>query len=335
MEQQLAAFLSPRLANGGEIAISNLFRIPGGASRETWMFDAAWGESRAAFVLRKDPPASLLDTDREAEWGFYTSFAGTNVPVPGMRWLEADAAYLGGPFFIMDRLLGIEAQPRRLMTAAFADARPRIAHHLYEILANIHCFDWRGTPVERVAECPPLDGCWKKELDHWERIIDDNEISPQPIMRAGIRWLRANPPPPADHVAVVHGDYRVGNVLCQPDGDIAAVVDWEMAHLGDPIEDLAWSFNESWQWMHDGRPGGVATKEEAIALYEANSGLPVDRRALQWWLAFCDVKCQGIWLTGTRRFQEHKTAELILPLISYTLINSQDQALLRSLGRWS
>jgi aminoglycoside phosphotransferase (APT) family kinase protein len=328
------------LAGGGAVTVSGLSRIPGGASRETWMFNAAYKNSAGAgenanLVLRLDPPASLLDTSREAEWAFYSSYWDTNVPVPRMRWLEPDASVLGGSFFIMDRILDCEAAPRTLMEPRYTDARPRVAKRFYEIMAGIHSLDWASTSIANVAEPPPLDGAWKKELDHWERIIDDNELSPQPIARAAIRWLRANPPPPAHHISVVHGDYRIGNVLYTPEGDITGVVDWEMSHLGDPMEDLAWSFNESWQWMgKDGRPGGICTVDEAIADYERHTGRPVDRDAVRWWWVFCDVKCQGIWLTGTKSFQEGRTNELILPMISYSLVNSQDQAMLRSLGRW-
>ena len=337
MESALAKYLSPRLAGGGEVTISNLSRIPGGASRETWMFDASWtADSIAqeeAFVLRKDPPASLLETDREVEYAFYSSFWDTPIPVPRMRWLEGDAAYLGGPFFIMDRVLNCESNTRVILEPRFDTARPMLARRLYEILGAIHTFDWTGAPLARHTSVPTADSAWQHELAHWEGIINAQELSPQPIIRAAIRWLRRNPPPAAQRISVVHGDYRVGNFLYRADGAIHAIVDWEMAHLGDPLEDLAWSFNESWQWARDGRPGGIVTREDAIAHYEAASGLRVDPAALHWWEVFSHVKCQGIWVTGARSFQEGRSGELILPLIAYTLINGQDEYLLRTIGR--
>ena len=300
------------------------------------MFTATWGGGAHAqdFVLRKDPPASLLDTSREAEYAYYTSFVGTSVPVPTMRWLEPDPAHLGGPFFIMERVTGGETAPATLHTPPYQPVHAQIARRMYETLAAVASFDWRESPIARVAEAPALDTAWSIQLRHWERIVDDNELSPQPIVRAAIRWLRANPPPPAQRVSVVHGDYRVGNFMYTVDGRIIAVFDWEMAHLGDPIEDLAWSMNESWQWANkDGRPGGIITVDEACRAWSAASGLQVDAHALRWWRIFCDVKCQGIWLTGTKSFQDGRTRELILPVISYMLVNSQDEALLRSMGR--
>jgi aminoglycoside phosphotransferase (APT) family kinase protein len=118
VETEIAKYLSPRLAGGGRVTISNLSRIPGGASRETWMFDAEWAdgsESRsAALVLRKDPPASLVESERAVEYAFYAAFDGTDVPVPRMRWLENGPEDLGAPFFIMDRILGCDSSPRRI-----------------------------------------------------------------------------------------------------------------------------------------------------------------------------------------------------------------------------
>lgn len=337
VEDAITRYLAPRLPGARDLAVSHLLRIPGGASRETWMFKAVWhdesGRQAQEFVLRKDPPASLLDTDREAEYAYYSSFMGSAVPVPRMRWLERDGSVLGGPFFIMERITGAETAPRVLQEPKYEAVRPAIATRMYETLAAIATFDWQPTDIVRVAQAPAAESCWTKELGHWERIIDANELSPQPIGRAAIRWLRAHPPAPAQRISVVHGDYRVGNFLYTTEGDITGVLDWEMAHLGDPLEDLAWSFNETWQWARDGRPGGIVTVEEACRLWSERSGLSVDAHSLRWWRTFCDVKCQGIWLTGTKSFQDGRTSELILPVIAYTLVNSQDEALLRSLGR--
>ena len=337
MEDRIANYLAGKLG-ASEVRVTNISRIPGGASRETWMFDAAWdsegGEQTQAFVLRKDPPASLLETDREVEYAFYSTFWDTSVPVPRMRWLEPDASILGGPFFIMDRILDVEGNTRAPQAPPYLEVQGEIARNMYEILGAIARFDWKDSPAAKVAVAPTPETAWKKELDHWEGIINKEELSPQPIIRAAIRWLRANPPPPAQRISVVHGDYRVGNFLFRKDGSIQGIVDWEMAHLGDPIEDLAWSFNESWQWANkDGRPGGIVTRERAIEIWEQASGLRADPAAVHWWDVFTNVKCQGIWITGARSFQEGRTNELILPMIGFTLTNNQDQALLRTIGR--
>ena len=333
MEAALAKYLESKLP-AESVKVTNLSRIPGGASRETWMFEASWnGAESQPLIVRKDPPASLLDTDREVEYAFYSTFWGTDVPVPRMRWLEQDASILGGPFFIMDRILGCEVNTRLPQTPDYLPLQPKMAKNLYEILGSIATHDWAAGPVAKVVDAPTPETAWQRELAHWEAIIDAEEISPQPITRAAIRWLRGNPPPPAQRISVVHGDYRVGNFLYKADASIHGVLDWEMAHLGDPIEDLAYSFNESWHWARDGRPGGIVDRETAIQLWEAASGMRADREALHWWELFNSVKLQGIWLKSARVFQEGKSSELIHLLCAYSLINSQDQAMLHTLGR--
>jgi aminoglycoside phosphotransferase (APT) family kinase protein len=339
VEASIAAYLAPRLGATGEVKITHLLRIPGGASRETWMFKAAWddadGRHAQEFILRKDPPASLLDTDRKAEFTFYDSFRGSDVPVPRMRYLEQDASVLGGPFFIMDRITSGQAIQGRIVEDSYQAIAGTIAENVYGTLANIATFDWTATGIAQVAPVPTVDTAWEMQLSHWERVIDEAEISPQPITRAAIRWLLAKPPPPAQRISVVHGDYRIGNLMMTPAGEITGVLDWEMAHLGDPLEDLAWSFNKCWHWAHDGRPGGIATPEQAIEVWERRSGLRANLDAVHWWWLFNDVKCQGIWLTGARAVQDGNTRDPFLAMIAHTHINRQDRFMLERMGRMS
>ncbi|MCC7366469.1 MAG: phosphotransferase family protein [Dehalococcoidia bacterium] len=336
MEAAIEKYLALKLGVPS-VKVSHLLRIPGGASRETWMFKAVWNdeEERHAeeFVLRLDPPASLVESEREHEYAFYRAFEGhPEIPVPRMRWLETGPEHMGAPFFIMDRIPNCESSPRTILEPFWAEARPMLARRKYEILGRIARFDWRGSTIESVIAPPALDACWKRELDYWEDMIDRHEISPQPISRAAIRWLRANPPPPAERISVVHGDYRTGNFLYRTDG-IHGIVDWEMAHLGDPLEDLAWSFMEAWEWARDGKKGGIIDVEDAIAAWEHTSGMTVDRDALRWWDVLMGVKGQALWLTGAHSFADGRSSELILAMTAYWLNNFQDEILLRSMGR--
>ncbi|MGI8925295.1 MAG: phosphotransferase family protein [Tepidiformaceae bacterium] len=336
VKEALARYLQSRMPSASDVSISNLSRIPGGASRETWMFDARWGEGgerrRGDFILRLDPPASLVESDREVEYTFYDVFAESEVPVPRMRWLEQDPGHLGAPFFIMDRILGCDSSPRVILEPRYQPHHPMLGRRMYETLGAIHRFDWRGTAIAKVVAVPAADEAWRVQLDYWEGMIDKNEQSPQPIIRAAVRWLRAHPPPPAQRVTVVHGDYRVGNFLYTAEG-IHAVVDWEMAHLGDPLEDLAWSLHEVWEWGRDGKKGGIIDAEEATHTYESAGALAVDREALHWWDIFSGVKGQGIWLTGARSYADRRTTQLIMVTTAYWLVNFQDEVVLRSLGR--
>ena len=329
MEAQLSKYLTERLSCDDTVAIQNLARIPGGASRETWMFDAAWTKDgtvqTAPFVVRKDPPASLVESDRVVEYAFYSAFQGTNVPVPAMRWLESDPAHLGAPFFIMDRITVGETNVRNISEPRYSAAKAMIGRRMFEVLGAIHSFDWRESEIAAVVDVPLPNEAWSEQVAYWEEMIGRNEISPQPIARAAIRWLRANPPPPAQRISVVHGDYRVGNFLYSEEG-IHGVLDWEMAHLGDPIEDLSWAVHELWH-------RDLIPREDCIKVYEQASGLKVEPDVLHWWDVFTGVKAQGIWLTGARSFNDGRSSELILAYAAYILVNGTDEALLRSMGR--
>src|SRR5450759_686589 len=113
LEQRIARYLSSRIPDATEVSVSNLYRIPGGQSRETWSFDAAWSQAgeqaQRGFILRRDPDASVLETDREAEFRVMQAVHGRGVPIPEVLWLEQDASHLDRPFALMERLDGCEA----------------------------------------------------------------------------------------------------------------------------------------------------------------------------------------------------------------------------------
>jgi aminoglycoside phosphotransferase (APT) family kinase protein len=176
------------------------------------------------------------------------------------------------------------------------------------------------------------ESCWERELNHWEGLIDKDAAGPLPITRAAIRWLRANPPPPAQKISVVHGDYRTGNFLYDDRGDIHGVLDWEMAHLGDPLEDLGWSLQPVWTFGR-GKAGGLASQAEAVAIWEKASGLTADPDALRWWTLFNCVKGQGIWIGSAAAFTTGGNRAPIMIYPAWWLINAQDRAMLQVMGK--
>jgi aminoglycoside phosphotransferase (APT) family kinase protein len=337
LEDAVARYFAARLHDAHDLEVTRLTRIPGGASRETWSVDVRWLENhgkerRQGFIIRRDPVASLVDSDRRVEFDFYRSFTDSAVPVPRPLFLETEPTWLERPFFVMERIDGCESQFQALLEPGFAPHRAGLARRMYEILADIATTPVDGLPATESSEVPAPDRCWRRELDYWERVIDGNQLEPQPIARAGIRWLRQHPPPPAQRVSVVHGDYRTGNFLYRGER-IEGILDWEMAHFGDPLEDLAWSFMPAWQWARDGKAGGLVEPDEALRIWEARSGLRAHPGALRWWQIFSCVKAQGIWLTGAREFSDGRAQDILLAFTSYWLINAQDRFLLQALGR--
>jgi aminoglycoside phosphotransferase (APT) family kinase protein len=333
---RVAAYLASKMPQASGLAVDAMERISGGASRETYRFRARWSQAGAAherrMILRRDPPASLIETERRTEFEAYRAFHGSAVPVPEMLWLEEADGPLDHPFFIAEELAGFQAAPQMLFSGAYDAVLPTVAQRKWAILGEIAKADPAALGLTSVMETPALDACWRRELDYWEGVLDRDQAEPLPIVRAAIRWLRANPPPPAQKLSVVHGDYRTGNFLYDEAGEIHGVLDWEMAHLGDPLEDLAWGFNPVWQFGR-GLAGGLVPQGDAVAIWERASGLAADARALHWWVLFNCVKGQAIWVGSAAAFIKGGNREPIMIYPAWWLLNAQDRAILKVMGK--
>ena len=308
---------------GAPAKVSGLSRIPGGASRETYRFDAQVDGQTKGLILRRDPAGSLIDTDRRLEFLAYRSFHGRGVPVPEPVALEEDGAELERPFFIMGRVDGGKAANPFTVTP-YGEHAAALGEQFFTILGAIHAVDPAGLPITEVAQAPAPDACWRRELDYWEGVIDADEQHPQPIVRAAIRALRRQPPPPAQAIRVVHGDYRSGNFL-HGEGRIIAILDWEMAHLGDPLEDLGWAIDPLWAHFEPGRVAGMLPRDEAIAIWERASGLKAEPEALGWWELFNAVKGMGIWISAAREFRDGGFKDPMLGISGWYTARRHDQ----------
>jgi aminoglycoside phosphotransferase (APT) family kinase protein len=311
---------------GHEVTLLEAERIPGGASRQTWRIraeDAA--QACSEYVLRLDPDASLIETDRALEFAALQAFQGTAVPVPEPLWMMSDPALLGGPFFVMRAVQGGIAAPLRLMQAPYAEHHARMAERKWSVLGEIACAD-----MPLADESGPG---WQRELERWQTMLEADALVPQPIQQAAIRWMRRHPPPPPQRLSVVHGDYRTGNLLYSPQGELLAVLDWEMVHRGDPLEDLAWGLNRVWCFQGDERRGGLALRDQAIAIWERASGLRADPVALHWWELLSCLKGQAIWLSAAKEYEQGRVDDSMMVTAAWMMINAQDRATLELMGR--
>ena len=317
-EDQLLTYLKGKLPGATDLSVSNVARIPGGASRETWSFDARWSQDGApverSYIARRDPPASLLDSNNDLEFELYTALAGSDIPAPRVHWIERDGSALDRPFYIMERLPG-GTDARTLATSpAFAAVRMEIARQKASILARIHSFDIDAIPSLRRP--PRVGASALTEVEAWERTMRADMLEPQPVLEFAFSWLKRHLPPPAARLSLVHGDYRTGNFLYD-DRNITGILDWEMAHAGDPIEDIGWVVMKPWRWAGDDRVGGLCTRRQFIDMYEAAGGARVDEGPLKFWEVFSNVKFAIIFITGTKAIVEGKTPDLLLALTSF------------------
>jgi aminoglycoside phosphotransferase (APT) family kinase protein len=313
------------------LAIENLARISGGASRETYRFDAITAAGRRPLILRRDPPGSLIETDRRSEFLALKSFHGRGVAAPEPLILELEGAELERPFFIMARVDG-GAASSPFAPDPYAPHAATLGGDFFATLGRIAAADPASLPIAELGDPPALDACWRRELDYWSGVIDADELHPQPIVRAAIRWLRRHPPPPAQKLSVVHGDYRSGNFLHDGAGHIIAVLDWEMAHLGDPLEDMGWAMDPLWRHSETHRVAGMLPRAEAIAIWEQASGLKLDPAAFLWWEVFASVKAQAIWISSAKEYRDGGYAEPILCFSGWYTARRQDEILAERLA---
>jgi len=328
LEGQIAVYLSGLWKK--PVAIENLSRIPGGASRQTYRFDAVMGGQRRGLILRRDPVDSLIDTDRRIEYLAYQSFHPLGVPTPEPLVLDEDGGVLERPFFMMSRIDGGKAASP-FTVAPYAPHEAEIGNQFFSILGKIAAADPATLPISQAARTPMLETCWSTELDHWERELDKDELHPNPIGRAAVRRLRRHPPKPAQKMSVVHGDYRSGNFMHDGEGRILAILDWEMAHIGDPLEDLGWAIDPLWSHFDPTRVGGLLPREEAIAVWEASSDLKADPDALAWWELFNSFKGLVIWISAAKSFRDGGGVDPVLGFTGLYCTRRHDQILAEKL----
>lgn len=255
----------------GASAIDGVRRLSGGASRETWSFSA----DGRALILRKDPPgATSGGLAREAD--LLRGAASVGVPVPEVIANGDGSDGIGSPYIVMNHIDGETIARRILREDEFAAARPLMARQCGEILAAIHTIPLDATPG--LPDDDPLEkyaGVYKMFGE------------PHPTFDLAIKWLR-DTRPQTTRRTVVHGDFRNGNLIVGPEG-VRSVLDWELSHIGDPIEDLGWLCANAWRFGGELPVGGFGTYDDLIAGYEAVSGETVDRAALNWWEAAANL----------------------------------------------
>ena len=272
--QELAGKLARVLGAGVEI--DNLRALTGGASRTTWAFDAVSGNERRSLILRIGPPDDV-HAGMELEARSQVAAAAAGAPVPRILVADDSPAALGNPFLICDEIEG-ETIVRRIQRQLDGAGRERLLVQCARALAAIHRADANDpalTHEDQLVE-------WRERLD----AMGDTTAT----FEWGFRWLAARAPQPAPPV-LVHGDFRMGNLIV--DGsNLAAVLDWELVHVGQAYEDLAWFCIRAWRF---GAPaslgaGGLGSIESFLLAYEEASGTTVDRVAFHWWLVLATLR---------------------------------------------
>ncbi len=276
-----------RLGGG---AIEGLTRVSAGATQEIWRFVLRQGESAMPLVLRRAPGGERVSETAvglETEAQLIQAAAGAGVPVPQVRYVFEPSDGLGHGF-VMEFVEGETLGGRIARGEALAGARPKLARQCGEILARIHTIDPAQFPTLRRATPTDLVAQYKAayRASAW----------PRPVFELAFRWLDEHCPAPGTP-RLVHGDFRNGNLMIGPDG-VRAVLDWEIAHVADPMEDLGWICVNSWRFgVEDKAVGGFGEREDLWAGYEAAGGAPVRREQAMFWEVFGSLRW-GVMCAG-------------------------------------
>ena len=291
-----------------ELSLLSFERVFGGASRETFRVlveDETGSEEK--LILRRTQESSLIETSQSTEYLAYCAYQGTSVPVPAMIDINEDEEALGAPFMLMKQLDGAAASP--FTPDAYSPHEKELGQQFWSILGEIAKKDIKDDFINQF-DSPTEDPCWKKELDKWVKVIKEDSISIEPILEAGIRKLYKKPPKEPSKKSLVHGDYRNGNFLFN-ENKITGILDWEMAHIGDPLEDLGWALSPIWSWQDPSKPAYLIDRQASLSVWESSSGLAIDKNDLKWWELFACVKGMAIWISAGNEFKTGKNVDPI------------------------
>lgn len=283
----IRAILGP--ATGTDPHVTGLRRLTGGASREIYAVQATDDSGREfSAVLRRDPPGRGDIGRMRAEVACLRAAAAAGVPVPVVLADGDSAPGIESPYLLMNTVAG-ESIPRKLQRdPEFATVRNGLAEEFGYVLGLIH-----RTPLDSLTVLDSRDPV--EAIEETYRNLGE----PRPVVEIGLRWLRDNRPP-ARPQCLVHGDFRLGNVLIDSRG-IQGVLDWELAHLGNPIEDLGWLCVRAWRFGASAPVGGLGSRDQLLDGYQRATGDRPTEAELHWWEVFGTLK----WLVLSK-FQAHR-----------------------------
>jgi len=320
-------------AGDDALRVGGLTRLSGGASCEVYGFDLHAGdEPTRAMVLRADRPGKDFSASRADEYAVLREAEQAGVTVPHAHWLGSADDGLGVPFMVMDFVPGLALGQRLLRDDAYASTREALPAQLAGELARLHA----AAPGHRLPGATPAGDDPRRfalaAVKQWTAAAATLHTDyPRPALDLAARWLKLNAPSVQEPV-LVHGDFRIGNIMFDERG-LTAVLDWELAHLGDPAEDLGWLCVRSWRFGRDHPAvGGLCTRDRLLELYREAGGRAVSADQLRYWEIFGNWKWAVICLlqaasarAGSRPDVELAAIGRRVPAVEWELVDLLDR----------
>lgn len=296
LAEKLGVFLR-NLRKQPDLLIERLDRKSTGMSRENWTFDVVSGGSddvRESLILRRDPVGGMLETDRRAEYEVLVRLREAGFPIPKVFGVDLDGSQLGRPALVMEIAPGA-CEYFALTGSRPLETRMRLASDFLQLLVDLQAIDWQSAGLSETLEDPgPVPALF--ELERWKGELDRVALEPMPELELIRVWLQERARP-ARKIVLVHGDFKPGNALIHEDR-FSAVLDWETAHRGDPLEDLGWITNPARASEH--QIPGQWERGEILAEFRKRTEYDFDEDEVHWWNVFACWKLAIIVLTGLR-----------------------------------
>lgn len=296
----LQTFVAER-SGSKDVAIERLVRLSGGASRETWAFDAAFpGREPIEAIFRADPIKGVpTSPGRKLEFHLIKAAFEAGVAAPEPLW-DGDDRF-GLAFFTMKRVAGETLGARMIRGDQYGGAREAFPVQLAQSLARIHSIRRAEHPeLETLPGPEPGMSPAAAEVRNYEESYRSSTPNAHPVFELALRWIHHHMPS-VEQQTLVHGDYRLGNFIFGEDG-LRAVIDWELAHWGDPMEDLGWVCVRSWRFGGRKPVAGVGDREAFYAAYEDAGGFPVDRERVRFWELYGNFRWGVITITQAANY---------------------------------
>jgi aminoglycoside phosphotransferase (APT) family kinase protein len=325
VQERVRDYLKTKLPDARELTLSDFVQTPGGWSHEIYIFYANWNEEghsvRRGFCLRKDPGVGLLRELSSLEQQFLVikALEATSAPTPKAYWYEEDSSLLGGPFFVMEKVEGEVPNPwSRVGKQFYAEAakRGKLPRSFVEALASLHNLDWRAAGLDFIGVPKSGNDFVLREIAKWESLIQQSRLKPEPVLTEVVMWLKANAPS-VQRLAFVHGAYRTGNLIIKDDA-IAAIIDWELQVIGDPLYDVAYVLSEL---NREGSPllSCIVERDFFLEYYQELTGIKIDLEVCRYYEILYMMRSAAFWLSASGLFAEGKSKDLRLARTTFSV----------------
>jgi aminoglycoside phosphotransferase (APT) family kinase protein len=289
--------------------------LSGGASRDTWRFVA----DGRALILQRQRGGDVRDMGVEA--AVVRAAGEAAMPVAELVASSNQSNPLGASFMVLSAVEGETIARKILRDDEFAHAREVLPAQLGTALAQLH-----SIPLDRVPALPETD-----QVEQYRTMLDTLD-QPHPTFELAFRWLDAHRPSSTART-IVHGDFRLGNVMVGADG-LRAVLDWELAHIGDPMEDLGWLCVKAWRFGSALPVAGVGRYEQLFAAYEAAGGASIDPDVVRWWEVLGTLKWGIMCILQANAHLAGFTRSHELAAIGRRVCENEHDLFLALEGRW-